>query len=104
MQYKNRHIDPSAVLTIRTIRIVRRSVHPLRTNDIAQKLNTTHYVAYRILLSLESEGIVERDGVRWCESDGLWGLVDGEVVELVGQVISSTPTAVVPVVPCGEVA
>ena len=70
MQYKNQHLNQSVVVAIRIIRILRRSVHPLRTSDIAQRVNTAYCATYRILLSLESEGIVGRDkgGIRWCEA------------------------------------
>ena len=74
MSYKSKYINSSVVRAMSIIRALQSSSRPLGTADVAQAAHVSRDQAYRILITLEGEGVID------CTRSRLWVLVDGTFI------------------------
>ncbi len=68
------YLNQSTQNTIAVLRALQRSIHPLRTGDIANAARITRDQALRALVTLEHEGLADNTGYG---QHAMWVLADG---------------------------
>ena len=72
MSYVSKYLNSSTVRAVAVLRALQSGTRPLSTRDISQNASVSYDQAYRILITLTAEGLVDRiDNRTWSLAGGV---------------------------------
>ncbi|MDE2698248.1 MAG: helix-turn-helix domain-containing protein [Gemmatimonadota bacterium] len=71
------YLNKSILNAAKVLRVLQRSIHPISTTDTANAADIARDQAYRCLITLEHEGMVDSVPAKSTTAGDLWCLADG---------------------------